>query len=235
MNLNTERIINNIKYPRTTNQKIKYSQEYCVLAVLKYYFPEEFVNFEHSESPDLRNDSYGVEVVSITDEKERKVESLFDKYQIASQEKQDTTSFINKIYKGYTIDASFGKSFLQYPISTSAKEKKLFLDVIAKKVSKCSDYETKCSRVDLAVYFPEIPTTECLENLPNWARDSFEKNKNKYGRIFFVSNRNLTVVETETWTTINSIEIPQKTWQAFRKIGKLTADGLIKLTDPEWN
>lgn len=235
MRLDTERIIEDGKYPNTDSQIIKYSQEYCVLAALRYFFPSEFADVEHSDHPDLLGDDYCIEVVSVIDGHERSVEILFDEYKNARQEGQDTNQIEGKLDKKYSIDTSLGSPILQYPISTVEKEKILVQRAIEKKIRFIPEYRTKYSHVDLAVFLTEIPSSECLERLLEWAQSSFSGVKERYEKIFFISSRNLTVVDADDWNIKDSFEIPQETWKALRKIGKLTAEGIIKLTDVEWN
>lgn len=235
MRLDTERIIEDRKYPNTDSQIIKYSQEYCVLAALRYFFPDEFANVNHSDHPDLKCDDYGIEVVSVVDGHERSVEKLFDEYKKAWLAGQDTNQMAKKMDNKYSIDTSFERPRLKYPISTADKERILVQRAIEKKIKFIAEYKAEYSHVDLAVFFTEIPTSECLERLLEWTQSSLAVVEERYGRIFFISSRNLTVIETDNWVTRSSIDILPETWKALRKIGKLTAEGVIKLTDAEWN
>ena len=117
---------------------LKYSQEYRVLATLRYLFPGRYETMAMGESPDLQDciNGLGIEVTAAVRENDMKASRAFSKL---CQERNNQAA---KKYNG--IIESSGYSLKSLPwgqlsistIGTSDGEKKCFQNSIRKKKTK---------------------------------------------------------------------------------------------------
>lgn len=118
----------------------KYSQEYKVLEVLKYLYPQKFSDLVKEESPDLqdKNHDIGIEVVSAVQERDMRASRAFSELCKGS-------SNVEK-HKNQII--SCGYSLEENPITisitgTSDGEKSTFQKALLNKEKKVSKYRKK--------------------------------------------------------------------------------------------
>lgn len=99
MNYNTERVKNYTIDGDLESQKRKYSQEFYVLAVLKYLYSEKFKKAEKNEMPDIIVDDVGIEVTVADDRKEYIAKSNFSNYCNSLRLEQNNAGNNDKIKK----------------------------------------------------------------------------------------------------------------------------------------
>ena len=110
MNLNTK-LVKNKKYNGAIRHElVKVSQEYRVLAVLRYLFPGVYEQMEHGDKPDLQDktNKVGIEVTAAVQENDMKANRVLAEFDDTSSEK--LTKCLDKIINcGYDINIIYGK------------------------------------------------------------------------------------------------------------------------------
>ena len=81
MNIDTPRVVNKrFNSSIKDEKKLKWSQEFFVLAFLKYRFPEEYKDLFHADKPDLQGGNIFVEVTVLNSQYDMQANKEFAKY-----------------------------------------------------------------------------------------------------------------------------------------------------------
>lgn len=234
MDINTD-LVKSKKYITPIKSSIQNSsQEYRILATLRYLYPGRFDNMIKSESPDLQDsgNSAGIEVTVAVRQDDMKASRAFSELCQGEPEKKEKYKEIIKNC-GYSCDLLNGEKLAISSSGTSDEEKLFFQDSIRKKVKKLPRYRTKFTTVGLAILLPEIPTSYAEAHLSKWISDSFKGIGNSFDFIYVISHRFCIYYDVQT----NGIEkhtLTQDESNLLSTIGRMTAEGELSLMDKEW-
>ena len=213
---------------------LKCSQEYRVLATLRYLYPSKYNTMIKGEAPDLqdREKSTGIEVTSAVIKGDMKVARAF------SELKQGTPKDVENRKK---IESS-GYSFVHLPngmiaissTGTDDGEKRVFSESIRKKADKLQQYQNNFMRIGLAILLPEIPTSYTETHFSNWISEIIDESENMFDFIYVISHRFCLYYDTQG----NSVEkrsISKDESCSLAKIARMTAEGELSMMDKEWH
>jgi len=218
----------------------KESDEYYVLATLRYYNHERFKDWRHDDAPDLQKSDYsdGIEVTTIEEG-----ESDFQFQCIRNEMKKDNKSE-KKISKAKEIIHKNGKEINCISINgnkiyglmeggTSNSVITAISKAIERKREKITNYKNKCQKIGLAIIVESITITDAdLEpalNFPNSVPD-----KPQFDAIYILTNSELIIFDNQEKKKIR-VGIPKCVRLRIKKISRMTAEKRILLSDPIWN
>ena len=236
MKLDTELIKNYKPNCAISSELLKDSQEYRVLATIRYLFPFEFDEMIPDESPDLqdRKNDIGIEVTVATSQKDMEASRVFAEYKAGSRSEEN----FNKIIKrnGYEIEDSYinGAKI----ISKSGKlecEKCVFEKAIENKLKKLPDYRKKFNKVGLAILLTEIPTSDLENSIVDKISELNNNNNNEdfFDFIFIISNRFCLRYDIKT-NKIVKYSLTAQESDSLKIIGRLSAEKTIDLSNIEY-
>ena len=234
MNIDTDLVK---KYHNTHSKDsniIKYACEYRVLATLRYFYPKEYENMEHSDSPDLQDKSnkMGIEVINAISSKDAEATSLFSKMKnSAPKQNQKLKNVIKKC--DYTFSLIEDDKYSIGKTGTGDGEKIVFQESIRKKLNKLHLYKTKFAKVGLAILLPEPPTSFAEEHCIEWILEAIEDSKNTFDIFYVISHRFCITFDFQN-NKNEKIKIDSEVNQKLRKIARMTAEGKLSLDDLEW-
>ena len=234
MKINTD-LVKNKTFPSSIKPSIlKHSQEYRVLATLRYVYPDKFDAMTTGEAPDLQDstNSTGIEVTAAVKEDDMKVSRAF------SELNQGKPKDIEKRKK---IIESSGYSFVplkdeKVAISTSGTadgEKYFFQQSILRKTKKLQQYRTNFKRIGLAILLPEVPTSYAENHLSEWISEMFGKSANLFDFVYVISHRFCLYYDTQAKRTEKHSLTQDESW-LLATIGRMTAEGELSMADEEW-
>lgn len=235
MKIHTELVKNKkISSPISSNL-LKHSQEYRVLAILRYLFPNKYNTMVAGESPDLQDytNSVGIEVVSAVQENDMKVQSEFSKY----YQELDTLKkekILNKIKENKYSIVEIQKD--KYTIScfgTSKSEKNVFQNTIRRKRIKIELYKGKFEKLGLAIILPSIPTSETEKNYIRWILEVRKEKDIFFDFVYIVSNR--FCIYCDLNGNYEKSSITDDEYLLLSTIARMTAEGDLDLNSIEWN
>lgn len=208
----------------------KHSQEYRVLAILRYLFPGKYETMIVRESPDLQDDinHIGIEVTSAVREKDMEALNAFSKL----RQDRNNQKLKNIIEKSDHSLVSSPMGLIMDTTGTSDGEKKRFQESLRKKKAKLHQYKVKFEHLGLAVIL-EMPTSEAEIQLYNWIREVFQEDNNFYDFVYVISERFCIYCETQTDFS-QKWSLSSEEWELLSFIAKMTAEGTLTLEDEEW-
>lgn len=235
MKIDTDRVKNK-KFTEPIKANIlKHSQEYRVLATLRYLFPTKYKTMITGEAPDIQDtvNSVGIEVTAAVKENDMKVSRAFS--EMCQNEEKGTE-------KQKKIINSSGYSFIpikndKVAISTmgiSDGEKIFFQESIKRKIKKLQQYRSAFDIMGLAVLLPEIPTSEAESLFIDWIKEVFQKYEDAFDFVYVISHRFYILYDAKR----NSSEkhsISTEEDCLLRTIARMTAEEELSLKDQEWN
>ena len=234
MDINTD-LVKSKKYIAPIKSNIQNSsQEYRVLATLRYLYPGRFDNMIKRESPDLQDlgNSAGIEVTVAVRRDDMKASRTFSELCQGEPEKKEK---YKKIIKdcGYSCGLLKGEKVTISSTGTSNGEKDFFQDSMRKKAKKCPLYRMRFLTVGLAILLPEIPTSYAETHLSEWISEAIHDTVNLFDFICVISHRFCIYYDVQT----NGIEkhtLTQEESNRLSMIGRMTAEGDLSLMDKEW-
>lgn len=213
----------------------KHSQEYRVLATLRYLFPGQFDNMVHGDRPDLQDEknSVGIEVTLAVRATEMQVTKEFSKMCLASSEEKKL-KYQKKIEStGYEVVQSPVRRVIS-PTGTSDVEKNVFQESIKRKIKKARQYRDRFSILGLAVLLIEIPTSTAERSVGDWTFEVLGKDNNAFDFVYVISERFCHYYEIKTGRR-NIYNLSKEEKQLLCTIGRMTAEGFLTLEDPVWS
>ena len=186
MNIETD-LVKKKEFSSSINASIqKHSQEYKVLAILRYLYPQEFSTMINGEAPDLQDNENGVgiEVVSAAQENDMRAFRAFSElHQTKGGDNEKSEERIRA--NGYKIVSIQGNKVGISKIGTSDSEKAL----VQKKVGKIQQYKKNFRKVGLAILFSEIPTSYAEDHCLEWITEVLNKSQNSFDFVYVLSHR----------------------------------------------
>ncbi len=139
MNIDSELIKNKRFEEAISDELVKVSQEYRVLAVLRYIFPSKHEQMKHGDKPDLQDkiNRIGIEVTAAVQENDMKANRTFVEM---GKNSSDSQRFATKKITecGYEINSTIGlMSISKY--GTSDSEKTCLHNAIINKCKKLTN------------------------------------------------------------------------------------------------
>ena len=234
MKINTD-LVKNKKFSSTILPSLlKHSQEYRVLATLRYLYPTNFDEMITGESPDLQDcvNGIGIEVTAAVNENDMKVSRAFSElYQGKPKDIERRKNTIES--SGYSFVPLIDEKVAIATSGTADGEKHFFQESIRRKTKKLNQYRTNFEKIGLAVILPEIPTSYAEGHLSEWISEFLEETDNLFDFVYVISHRFCIFYDTQKNTEEKHLLTSEENW-ALSTIGRLTAEGELSLTDSEW-
>lgn len=212
-------------------EQSKHFQELFALAVLRYFEPNRFREYEKADAPDLQCKSTmsGVEVTIATSQDKAAISGDHVKYRL-TKDVSLKSSLKNNIEKRGGIVDEYG---ILYPVETMPMEYKVIRNAINNKNKKLSSYKDNG--------FKEIGLFVLYEDplFPTWTEDKikqlFEATKGipSYDVIYLCSS-NVLFLYRYADKTLKTYSMPKEDREALGAIVRMTIDGKISINSPVW-
>ena len=213
---------------------LKHSQEYMVLATLRYLYPSKFDTMITGEAPDLQDSasSTGIEVTAAVKEDDMKVSRAFSELNQGKPKDIEKRKNIIKSSGYFSVPLKDEK----VAISTSGTadgEKRFFQESIRRKTKKIQQYRSNVKRMGLAILLPEIPTSYAENHLSEWITELFDESVNLFDFVYVISHRFCLYYDTQAKIT-EKRSLTQDESLLLATIGRMTTEGELTMTDTEW-
>ena len=213
---------------------LKHSQEYRVLATLRYLYPTKFDTMITGEAPDIQDvsSSTGIEVTVAVKEDDMKVSRVFSEL---NQGKPKDIEKRKKIVKasGYSFVPLKDESVAISTSGTADGEKHFFQESIRRKIEKLEEYRARFKRMGLAILLPETPTCYAENHLSEWISELLDESANLFDFVYVISHRFCLYYDAHAKITEKSSITQDESW-LLATIGRMTAEGELSITDIEW-
>lgn len=235
MNIYTD-IVKNKQYSQPIpSELLKHSQEYRVLATLRYLFPQKYNEMALGESPDLQDcgNGIGIEVTVAIRENDMKATSAFSKLHQASSNR-DIEKY-KRIIKSsdHTLVSICGGKFAMCATGTSDGEKNFFQNSIRKKKTKLQQYRNNFRLMGLAIILPDIPTSEAENCFVDWSREVFQEDANSFDFVYILSHRFCISYDVQANHSSKQMFTNEES-RLLCTIARMTAEGELSLENQEW-
>ena len=233
MNIFAEEVNPWEKRPAIKPKIQKLSQEYRVLATLRYLYPEKYDSLIKDESPDLQDseNSVGIEVTISDAESEVKTSRYFDHYcnpltpERKENDKQSLEALGNSVSESNRLWKAGGQT---KGIEIHFKEN------IRKKYDKVPKYRAKFNKLGLAVLMLEIPSRETEYSIIDWIKQIILEDGN-YFDFFYVISHRFCIYYKPSNSLYSKHDITKDADIRLSAIGRMTAEGKININSPVWN
>lgn len=233
MNISTD-LVKNKKFNCPINSSLQNcSQEYRVLATLRYLYPGRFDTMVKAESPDLQDckNNIGIEVTVGVQERDMKANRIFSELCQESKGQEKCKRIIESC--GYAVLPLKDETFAIYTSGTSDGERDVFQKSIRRKEKKIQQYRTKFKKIGLAILLPEIPTSDAEDHFSKWISELTVDIENQFDFFFVISHR-FCIYYSAQGKISEKKAITKDESRFLSTIGRMTAEGEISLTDVEW-
>ena len=235
MRIDTDKIKNKKFTEPIKSEPLKHSQEYRVLATLRYLYPNRFENMVTGESPGLQDNEngIGIEVTAAVDFRDMR----------ASREFADLQQKNGNTEKRKRAIVSSGYSILPIPIKedmvaistsgTSDGEKLIFQESIRRKTEKIEQYQPNFKRMGLAILLPEIPTSYAESHFFEWISETIDESAKLFDFVYVISHRFCLYYDTKA-SIAEKNSLTQDESRLLAIIARMTAEGELSLSGEEW-
>lgn len=234
MNIHTN-LVKNKRFTSSIEPSIlKHSQEYRVLATLRYVYPEKFDAMITGETPDLQDstNSTGIEVTVAVKEDDMKVSRTFS--EMNQGKDKDIEKHENIIESsGYSFIYLKGEKIAISTFGTAIGEKYSFQHSVLRKTKKLHQYRTNFKRIGLAILLPEIPTTYAEDHFSKWVFELLRDTENQFDFCYVISHRFCVYCDVQTGI-FEKKELAQEESRLLSTIGRMTAEGELTMKSEEW-
>lgn len=233
MKIDTDKIKNKKFTTPIKSETQKHSQEYRVLATLRYLYPNRFENVVTGESPDLQDkeNSIGIEVTVAVDWRDMRASREFGNLQQKDGNYEKHKKAISS--SGYSTLPIKEDIVAISTSGTKDGEQFFFQESIRKKIKKLQRYKTEFKKIGLAVILPEIPTSNAETHFCEWIAEVFEESITVVDFVYVISHRfcifydvQEDIIEKRTIDGMKAI--------LLATIARMTAEGELSLNDEEW-
>ncbi len=234
MNLETDRLKNGNKLMEAVIEpkKLKDSQEYYVLALLKKIFPEEYKNLlkKNIDRPDLKDvsDNFGVEVTTADSEYDNEDNRLLSIYR--KNKKKEIKKVLEK-HGNIICNTGMTTRIISGAGYNTKYDNHLLTQSICKKIISVKKYSLNFKYVDLVVIKNEIVPSIWEDGIFNCVDEIVKHNEMVFRNIFIIYRNHCYC----TFSNGNHKKIYIEKKDRLRVLGRLTAEGVIKMEDEEWN
>lgn len=214
---------------------LKHSQEYKVLATLRYLFPEKFETMVTGEAPDLQDsiNCVGIEVTSSVRENDMKVSRAFSELCQGKEKEAEKNKNIIKS-NGYSYIPITDDKVMISTMGTSDGEKYFFQESIRRKTKKLEQYKSKFKKIGLAIILPEIPTSYAEEHFSEWILEVFNANDSLFDFVYILSHRFCIYYDVQE-DVLERYSITSEENKLLSIIARMTSEGELSLNDLEWS
>ena len=233
MNTETDRLVNGIQFidGAIGSQILKDSQEYYALAVLKSLFPDDYKTLmkKAKDRPDLKNidDLYGVEVTTADSKNDNEDNRLFSIY--SKDKKKKIKEKLEK--HGKKVIETGGISRLAGGGGYGVEEdNQLLIQRISEKIESAAKYASNYKFLDLVVIKNERVPSNWDEEIFRCVDTALSQDKKMFRNVFVIYNEYCYWVDSDG--THKKIRINNS--DRLKLLGRLTAEGVIKVEDEEW-
>lgn len=233
MNTETDRLVNGIQFidGAIDSRKLKDSQEYYALAVIKSLFPDDYKTLmkKATDRPDLKNidDLYGVEVTTADSKNDNEDNRLLSIY--SKDKKKKIKEKLEK--HGKKVIETGGISLLAggggYGVE---KDNQLLIHSISEKIKSAAKYASNYKFLDLVVIKNERVPSNWDEEIFRCVDTALSQDKKMFRNVFVIYNEYCYWVNSDG--THEKIQI--NNGDRLKLLGRLTAEGVIKVEDEEW-
>ena len=235
MKINTD-LVKNKKFAKDIQpQTLKHSQEYRVLATLRYLYPQEFNTVIPGESPDLQDyvNGVGIEVTASVTENDMRAMRSFSR--LHQENSRDVHEHLRRIAdSGYTLNHFGNNRFSISRPGTADGEKAIFQQSIQRKIEKLQRYRENFRILGLAIILPDPPTSYAESHYKEWISELADENNIFFDFIFVISNRFCIRFGIHE-NTVEKLPLTATEKETLAIIGRLTAEGKLSLNDAEWS
>lgn len=233
MKLNTRRVIEKEFNGRIDSQLLKTSQECRALATLRYIFPNQFNPVMLAEAPDLQDQerNIGVEVTAAVKKNDMKAASAFCEY-IKTDDIKRKELLLKQIDESSSSVISVSNSIEAMMSGGGQNEEAIYKEALRRKKEKAEEYKQVVKQLFLVVIFLEIPSRETEACLEQWTMDVITEKE--FDGVYVISERFCIHIDLLV-ENVTKYSIKKEENELIRKIGRMTAEGEIKLSVEEWN
>ena len=214
---------------------LKHSQEYRVLATLRYLYPAKYDKMVTGEAPDLQDcvSGIGIEVTAAVNGNDMKASRAFSElYQRTSKDVEKCKKAIKS--SGYAFITIGDKKLAITTLGTADGEKRFFQESIRRKVKKLNQYRANFKEVGLAVLLSEIPTSCAETNHTEWLTELLMESNNWFDFVYVISHR-FCIHYNRQGEIIEKHLLANDETRWLATIGRMTAEGELSfLTAEEW-
>ena len=209
------------------------SQEYRVLATLRYLYPNKFDTMILGESPDLQDhqNNIGIEVTIAANWKDMRASREFSKLCQGTFDEKKCKDAISK--SGYSIIHIKENTFAISMFGTSDGEKSVFEESILRKVQKIPQYKKEFKKLGLAILLVEPITSDMEAHFVEWLKDTMKQNGDSYDYVYVISNRFCICYNTKE-NTFEKQFLKKHESVSLSKIARMTAEEQLTLSSIEW-
>ena len=231
MNLNTPRILNKkISGYIKDEQRLKRSQEYFVLAFLKYKFPDKYDDVFRSDRPDLQGEKVFVEVTTLDTYTDMQANKEFAKYCEDCDERRIKT--IEKTGNAVGDIVGINATKMHRGGGYNFESDHLLLENrIYEKINKAKGYDVKNRTPELALVKEDRPFQEWLEKIGS-SLETIVNDQEIYETIYILFPNNCIYIERGKFP--QTIDLSQNEFLRLKTIGRMTAEEEINTDDEEW-
>lgn len=235
MNIFTERVKNQHYSQPIQASLLKHSQEYRVLATLRYLFPQKYNKMAAKESPDLQDfeNSIGVEVTAAVREDDMRATRAFSQFCRASSNRERQKNKTQIESSGYSIVPIQGSRLAISTTGTSNGEKNFFQKNVRKKIAKLRQYRKNFNVLGLAIVLLEIPTLEAESHFIDWICEVFREGDDLFDFVYVLSSRFCIYYDAQA-DHFQKQSISREEHTLLCTIARMTAEGELTLDDQEW-
>lgn len=234
MNLETDRLKNGNKLIKDVIEpnKLKDSQEYFALALLKILFPEKYKNLlkKNMDRPDLKDvsNNFGVEVTTADSENDNEDNRLLSIYR--KNNKKEIKKVLEK-HGNIICDTGMATRIVSGGGYKTKYDNCLLTKSIYKKIISVKKYISNFEYVDLVVIKNEIVPSIWEDEIFNCVDEIVKNNEMVFRNIFIIYKNYCYCIFSKAYHK----KIYIKKTDRLRVLGRLTAEGVIKMEDEEWN
>lgn len=235
MNIYTD-TVKNKKYGCSIKAELlKHSQEYRVLATLRYLYPQKYKTMTAGESPDLQDctGGIGIEVIAAVRENDMQANRAFAYLREESDNKKAEKLKQPIESSGYVLSSTPWGTPTISTSGTAEGDKKTFQESIRKKLTKLQDYRIKCKILGLAVIWPEMPSNEAQSHLVEWIREIVQESDDFFDFIYVISRRGCIYYDAQK-DIFEKKAISGEESKSLQTIARMTAEGELSLDSQEW-
>ena len=134
---------------------------------------------------------------------------------------------------GYKFVPVQGKKVGISTTGTSDSEKVLVQKIVLKKAGKIQQYKKNFRKVGLAILFPETPSSYAEDHCLEWVTEVLNNFQESFDFVYVLSHRFCIYYEIQKNVSEKRC-FTENVYKSLSTIARMTAEGQLSLTDPEW-
>lgn len=224
----TERVTQYNIHASILKELVKTSREYCALATLKYAFPEMFSKMKKHESPDFIDEESGLGVEITSGEATRFAVINGESNNICyAKTDKERDKCLERIRKN---GGDKKGPITYYPTFTDDTVLNSIQNIFIKKTKKAEEYLAQCTKLGIVIII-DVPIST-IDTNKLWKMLE-KKNNNKFDFVAIMHWSGIDIYNFQTGEYSSRVLDSQER-NALKVIGRMTAEGIIHIDDPEW-